>query len=343
MRHVVAIGLLLGLVLAAPLGGQSTYAVVTPADAYQIGPRLQVPPDRQREMGRMAFTAVYAQPATWPDVARARLFGDAELEPIAQVQPPGVTQQQVNDTNRRLIDESKPVAAVVGLQAAGFDAHIVGRGARVESVLPDTPAAGNLEDGDVITAVDDQPVATTADLIEAVRRHGVGETLALSYVRDGQPNSELLATAASPTNPTQPLIGVTISTDGFDVQLPFPVDIDSGDVGGSSAGLMFALGILDSVTDGDLTRGHFVAGTGTIAADGTVGPVSGAAEKVVAAARAGADVFLVPRVNYAEAREWPTSMTIVPVDRFQDAVASLCQLTPAAGASPTPPAPCPGS
>ena len=343
MRHVVAIGMLLGLVLVAPLGGPSTYAVVTPADAYEIGPRLRVPPDRQQEMGRMAFTAVYAQPATWPEVARARVFGDAEIEPIVQVQPPGVTQQQVNDTNRRLIDESKPVAAVVGLQAAGFDARIVGHGARVESVLPDTPAEGNLQDGDVITAVDDQPVGTTSDLIDAVRRHSVGETLALSYLRDGQPNSKLLATAASPSNPNQPLIGVTISTEGFDVQLPFPVDIDSGDVGGSSAGLMFALGVLDSVTPGDLTRGHYIAGTGTIAPDGTVGPVSGAAEKVVAATRAGADVFLVPRANYAEAQTWPTSMTIVPVDQFQDAVGYLCQLAPAAGASPTPPAPCPGS
>jgi PDZ domain-containing protein len=321
----------------------STFAVVTPADAYEIGPRLRIPPEREQEMGRMAFTAVFAQPATWPEVARARLFGDAEIVPTIQVQPPGVSQQQVNDTNRRLIDESKPVAAVVGLRAAGYDARIEGQGARVESVLPNTPAAGNLDTGDVITAVDDQLVGTTTDLIDAVRRHSVGETLAVSYVRDGRPRSELLATAASPTDPNQPLIGVTISTYGFGVLLPFPIDIDTGDVGGSSAGLMLALGVLDAVTPGDLTRGHFVAGTGTIGVDGTVGPVSGAAEKVVAAERNGAEIFLVPRDNYADALRWRTSVTVVPVDHFEDAVTYLCQLEPGPGADVTPPAPCPGS
>jgi PDZ domain-containing protein len=344
VKHVVAIASLLALVAAAPLGGMSTYAVVTPADAYEIGPRLRIPAERQQEMGHMAFTAVYAQPATWPEVARARLFGDAEIVPMVQVQPPGVTQQQVNDTNRRLIDESKPVAAVVGLQAAGFDARIVGQGARVESVLPDTPAAAShLRAGDVITAVDDQSVGTTTDLIAAVRRHSVGETLDVSYVRDGRARSRLLATAASPSDPSQPLIGVTISTYRFDVQLPFPVDIDTGGVGGSSAGLMLALGVLDAVTPGDLTRGHFVAGTGTIGVDGAVGPVSGAAEKVVAAERDGAEIFLVPRDNYADALRWRTSLTVVPIDHFQDAVSYLCQLKPAPGADGDPPAPCPGS
>jgi PDZ domain-containing protein len=344
VKHVVAIAFLLALVAAAPLGGMSSYAVVTPADAYEIGPRLRLPAERQQEMGHMAFTAVYAQPATWPEVARARLFGDAEIVPAVQVQPPGVTQQQVNDTNRHLIDESKPVAAVVGLRAAGFNARIVGQGARVESVLPDTPAAAvHLRAGDVITAVDDQSVGTTTDLIDAVRRHSVGETLDVSYLREGRPRTRLLATAASPSDPTQPLIGVTISTYGFGVQLPFPVDIDSGDVGGSSAGLMFALGVLDAVTRGDLTRGHFIAGTGTIGVDGTVGPVSGAAEKVVAAERDGAEIFLVPRDNYADALRWRTSVTVVPVAHFEDAVAYLCQLEPAAGADVETPAPCPGS
>ena len=104
-----------------------------------------------------------------------------------------------------------------------------------------------------------------------------------------------------------------------------------------------ALGVLDAVTPGDLTRGHFVAGTGTIGVDGTVGPVSGAAEKVVAAERGGAEIFLVPRENYADALLWRTSVTVVPVDHFEDAVSYLCQLAPAPGADVHPPAPCPGS
>jgi Lon-like protease len=102
------------------------------------------------------------------------------------------------------------------------------------------------------------------------------------------------------------------------------------------------LGILDAVTDGDLTRGYFVAGTGTIAPDGTVGPVGGAAEKALAAEHDGAQFFLVPRDNADEAKRWVNSIQIVPVERFDDAVRSLCALDPRpdAEASPVQPAPC---
>ena len=91
----------------------------------------------------------------------------AEVIPAAQVRPPGTTQQQLNETNRRLIDESKPVAAVVGLRAAGYDAEITGHGSQVESVLQGMPAEGVLQKGDIIVAVDGQPAPTTNALIEA--------------------------------------------------------------------------------------------------------------------------------------------------------------------------------
>ena len=100
-----------------------------------------------------------------------------------------------------------------------------------------------------------------------------------------------------------------------------------------------------AVTDGDLTRGYFVAGTGTIAADGTVGPVGGAAEKALAAEHDGAQIFLVPKDNADEARRWEHNLQIVPVDRFEDAVRFLCSLEPRADslASPVQPTPCAGS
>ena len=102
--------------------------------------------------------------------------------------------------------------------------------------------------------------------------------------------------------------------------------------GGPSAGFMFALGILDSVTDGDLTRGYYVAGTGTIAQDGSVGAVGGAAEKALAAEQDGAQVFLVPRDDAAEAHRWVRNIQIVPIARFEDAIHALCALQPAPNA-----------
>jgi PDZ domain-containing protein len=117
----------------------------------------------------------------------------------------------------------------------------------------------------------------------------------------------------------RPLVGITL-VDAF----PFGVQISSGDVGGPSAGLMFALGLYDLLTPGDLTAGHVVAGTGTIDPDGNVGPIGGIKDKVVAAERAGAEIFLVPAENMAELRGVDTgSMRLVSVSTFQDALDAL--------------------
>jgi PDZ domain-containing protein len=123
--------------------------------------------------------------------------------------------------------------------------------------------------------------------------------------------------------------------------MPFPVDIESDNVGGPSAGFMFALGILDAITDGDLTRGHYIAGTGTISQDGVVGPVGGAAEKALAAEQDGAQLFLVPNDDATDASRWVRRIQIVPIQRFDDAVRALCGLEPlATAASPVTPTPC---
>jgi len=326
-RDFLVVLLLLLVVLAAPLGGPSPYAVITPGGTYEIGPRLHVPDEQRHEMGRLAFTAVFAQDASYLDVARARAFGRAGVVPITDVRPAGASQQEVNENNRRLIDESKPVAAVVGLRAAGYDVEITGEGARVESVLRGQAAEGILRSGDILLAVDGQSTPTTNLLIEAVRRRAVGDSVRLTVRRqDGTQEDVNLTTKASSSDATRPAIGVSVSTYLYDVKLPFPVDVDSDNVGGPSAGFMFALGILDAVTEGDLTHGKYVAGTGTIAQDGSVGAVGGAAEKVVAAEKDGAQVFLVPKDNFAEARRWANGIQIVPIEKFDDAIKFLCTM-----------------
>jgi PDZ domain-containing protein len=342
VRDVLAIGFLVGVLIVAPLGATSPYFVITPGGTWDIGSRVTVPNEVRRPSGRMAFTAVYEQEANWGEVARARMVGGAEVVPATDIRPPGTTQQQVNETNRRLIDESKPVAAVVGLRAAGYDVQITGEGARVENVIGGMPADGILRQGDIIVGADGEPVATTNALIERIRRHEVGDKIPLTIQRDGQQQQVDVGTRNSPSEPGRPILGVTISTYLFDVRLPFPVEIASDSVGGPSAGFMFALGILDAVTDGDLTRGYFVAGTGTISQDGTVGPVGGAAEKAISAENDGAQVFLVPRQNADDARRWVHGLQVVPVDRFDDAVKFLCGLEPRTQtlASPIAPTPC---
>ncbi|MCA1643921.1 MAG: PDZ domain-containing protein [Chloroflexi bacterium] len=341
MRDALCIALLVSVLVVAPLGATSPYFLITPGGTYDIGSRLRVPDEQRKPMGRMAFTAVYEQEANWGDVARARLVGQAEVVPAADVRPPGTSQEQVNQTNKRLIDESKPVAAVVALRAAGYPVDITGQGAEVERILAGMPAEGVLQVGDIITAVDRQPIGTTNALIDSVRHHQVGDQVTLTIRRDGQDQDIVIGTQSSPTEPGRPIVGVTVSTYLFEVRMPFPVDIQSDNVGGPSAGFMFALGILDAVTDGDLTRGYYITGTGTIAADGTVGAVGGAAEKALAAELDGAQVFLVPKDDSTEARRWVRKIQIVPIDRFDDAIQSLCGLPPLTTvAAPDAPTPC---
>jgi PDZ domain-containing protein len=240
-----------------------------------------------------------------------------------------------------LIDESKPVAAVVGLRAAGYPVNITGQGAEVDNVIRGYPAEGVLQVNDIIVAVDGQPITTTDSLIQAITGHHVGDHVTLSVRRGDQTSDVDLTTAAAPDDGTRPIIGVNISTYMYAVQMPFPVDIQSDNVGGPSAGFMFALAVLDGITDGDLTRGYFVAGTGTIAQDGTIGAVGGAAEKALAAEQAGAQIFLVPTDDAAEAHRWVHNIQIIPVATFPDAVKALCALSVGPNpASPETPAPC---
>jgi PDZ domain-containing protein len=341
VRDALSIALLVGVLVIAPLGAASPYFVITPGGTYDIGSRLRVPDEQRRPMGRMAFTAVYEQEASWTEVARTQIFGQAELVPAAAVRPPGTTQEQLNQTNKRLIDESKPVAAVVALRAAGYTVDITGQGAQVENILKGLPADGVLQVGDIIVALDGQPIETTNALIAGIRQHQPGDLVTLSIRRDGQPQDVQLAIGSSPTEPARPLVGVTISTYLYDVRMPFPVDVQSDNVGGPSAGFMFALGILDAITDGDLTRGYYVVGTGTIAVDGSIGAVGGAAEKALAAEQDGAQLFLVPKDDYNEAKRWVKTLPIVPVERFEDAIHALCALEPLpTAAAPETPTPC---
>ncbi|MDP8923037.1 MAG: PDZ domain-containing protein [Chloroflexota bacterium] len=341
MRRILTapLMLLLAVVLGVAAGLPSGYFVLHPGGSYEVGSRLEIPVEQREEMGHLAFTAVLAGPGSWGEVVMTWLDPAAEVVPAEQLRPHGVSQQEVNELNARLINESKLVAAVVGLRAAGHDARITGEGARVVDVLAGMPAAGVLQAGDLIVAVDGRPTDTSIAVIQATRQRTVGDIVTLTIVRDGQRQEVRVGTRSAVDEPGRPVVGVAIATEGFDVVLPFPIEIDTGNVGGASAGLMFALGIFDAVTAGVLTRGHRVAGTGTISADGSVGPIGGAALKVVAAERDGADVFLVPRENYAEAQSVARSIRLVPVDRFEDAVAALCGVAPTdeSADSPVPP------
>jgi PDZ domain-containing protein len=141
--------------------------------------------------------------------------------------------------------------------------------------------------------------------------------------RDGGPPDDVEAVLGQGDD-GKPLLGVRLSTK---IKLPFDVNIDSGRVVGPSAGLAYALELLDLLTPGELTGGSSVAATGELLADGRVGPIGGIAQKTVTVRRAGAKVFLVPKENEAEARAHAGSkLTVRGVSTFDEALKALGSL-----------------
>jgi PDZ domain-containing protein len=196
-------------------------------------------------------------------------------------------------------------------------------------VVEESGAVGVLEVGDIITSVQGQAVSTNEEAAAVIRSYGVGDTLTIVGTRGEDPFEVEIALVPHPDLEGSPMLGVALDT--ANVELVFPVDvrIDSRNIGGPSAGMMYALTVIDLLTEGDLTGGNRIAGTGTIRFDETVGPIGGVRQKVYAARGIGADYVLVPADNYADALTAAgDEIEVVSVSTLQDALDFLGTLEP---------------
>jgi PDZ domain-containing protein len=201
-------------------------------------------------------------------------------------------------------------------------------------VVKDTPAEGRLHAGDVIKAVDGTTVKQPSDVAKLVTEHKPGQKVVFTVVpakeqaaalkekRTAATKDVTITTTTSDDSGTKrAIVGISAGTDHT---FPFTIDIKLADVGGPSAGLMFSLGIYDKLTPGDLTGGKFVAGTGTIDDDGTVGPIGGIEMKTIGARDKGAQYFLTPADNCAAAaKDTPSGLRLVKVKTIADALEAL--------------------
>ena len=194
-----------------------------------------------------------------------------------------------------------------------------GDGARVDALVPDTPAAGRLQEGDVITGIDGESMASLCDVGRAVGQHEPGETVRVTVVRDGSPRNLSLEAAENPNSPGRAFLGIAMTPD-FEFDSGLEVDFETGRIAGPSAGLMFSLALYDRLTPDDLTDGLKIAGTGTINCDGSVGPIGGITQKVAGAERQGAELFIAPVANADEARAVADDIEVVAVNTFYDAL-----------------------
>jgi PDZ domain-containing protein len=214
----------------------------------------------------------------------------------------------------------------VALRELGFKVVAKPIGARIEFVDPDAPAAGKLFSGDVVTSAGGRPVTGPSGLRRAIRASGTARDVLL-VVKRGNKRVELRIRPAPGPQGT-PMVGVIVSQ-AADISLPIDVEIDTKGVGGPSAGLAFALDLLEELGR-DVDHGNRVAVTGALELDGTVGEIGGIKQKTIGVERAGIKVFLVPAgENAVEARRYADGIRIVPVTSFQQALRRLATLPPA--------------
>ncbi|MER6949825.1 PDZ domain-containing protein [Nonomuraea sp. NPDC000554] len=248
--------------------------------------------------------------------------------PEETIFPPARSAKEVEEENTVEMTNSQDYATAAALTELKIPfSTVVG----VMSTEKGKPADGKLQKGDEINAVDGKPVTDVDVVSEAVKAHKPGDPVAFTITRGTQKQDVTVNTVAGTGNKT--IVGVVMQAK---YKFPFKVDINVGDVGGPSAGLMFSLGILDKLTPGPLTGGKDIAGTGTITPSGEVGAIGGIAQKMVGARKAGATIFLTPAENCAEAlKAVPEGLRLVKAESLHSAVQALDALRTGKGAVPS--------
>jgi PDZ domain-containing protein len=274
--------------------------------------------DRNDVDGNLNLTTVGVGRAGLSLVEAVRGWFDDEVSvvPEESVYPPDQTEEEIEQANRQAFLTSEESAEAAALGELGYPVKVVVRGIAGD----DSPSDGLLEENDAIESVDGRPTPDSATLAAVLTAIPAGSSVQVAYTRLGQPGTATVTTGDAPDRGGS-VLGVTVREQP---SAPFDLDIDVADVGGPSAGLMLSLGILDLVGDTDLTEGAVVAGSGTIDPQGTVGPIGGIQLKMVAAQEIGAELFLVPADNCADALGSPaTGLTLARVGTLDDALTAL--------------------
>jgi PDZ domain-containing protein len=255
---------------------------------------------------------------SWFELALAWMDSSKAVVPLDSVFPEGVTTEQRDAQNATLMVDSQHEATAAALNELGYD---TGAQVAVVEAVEGTPADGVLEADDVITAIDGTAVESATQLRERIQ-DAEGDPVELTVLRGGEEKDvEITPEQRTADGETSWVVGVTLRTD---YDFPIDVTIQLDNVGGPSAGMMFALGIIDTLTPGELNGGKDVAGTGTIDADGTVGPIGGIRQKLYGARDAGADFFLAPESNCDDVvGHVPDGLTVVSTSTLTESVHAL--------------------
>jgi len=316
VRVATALGILtvlFALLMLIPI----PYIIFAPGAAVDLNEAINVP-GHKPPPGHFYLTDVGVLPGRPLYYLTAKALPGFEIIRRRELVPPNMSDRELD---RELVDamhESQMNAQIVAERAAGLPVKARSYFIVIKTV-PGSPAARCFQRGDRIAQIDRRPVTDVNTLARVTTAKAPGSRFALAFARAGR---LLRITCRTFNYKGKPRFGMTgqFSTEAY--QLPVRVTYRVTNINGSSAGLMFALQIYRTLTGRDIAGGKNIAGTGVLSTDGTVLPVEGAREKVRAAIKSGAVVFLVPKENYAEISK-TAGIKVIPIKSFADALRAL--------------------
>jgi PDZ domain-containing protein len=327
-------GTLLGLVVLAAIVlylVPSNNYLLLPDTAHPVSPLVQVQGGKDAAgPGGIYFVDVFERRASMFESLFPWIHDGATLVPANEIVPPGVSDNAVKQADLREMSISQRVAAAVALRRLGYKVVARSSGVVVAALDSRSHAVGKLRPTDVITHVNGTPTPTVAELRAELAKVHPGDTVALTISRGtaasgGETLVVNVETMADTTNPKRAIVGFA-PEQAAEIRLPVNVSIDAGNVGGPSAGLAFALEVMEKLGH-NVDRGYKIAATGQIELNGAVTPIGGVKQKIFGVRQAHADVFLVPAGDNARvARRYASGVRIIPVRSFPQALQALATL-----------------
>jgi len=330
-RVVGAIVLLFVVTILILLRIQSGQYILLPDIAHPVAPLVKVEGARTPNgSGAVYFLDVIERHASELEALFPWIHSDATLVPAGDILPPCSSAAQAEQAQLQEMAFSQRVAATVALRRLGYHVRVRPTGVMVSQLVGGTHAPCNLQPMDVVVSVNGTSTPTQAALHEALGRVTPGDKVTLRIRRAGKPMTLRLRTV---NDGGRALVGF-VPQQSATFKLPFRVSIDAGNVGGPSAGLAFALEVMQQLGR-NVTHGHRVAATGEMELNGAVAPIGGVRQKVVDAHKANVEVLLVPAgSNAREARRYaPKDLRVIPVRTFDQALRALATLPPAGSKS----------
>jgi PDZ domain-containing protein len=315
----------IGIAIAWPI--KVPYYTLSPGPVYDTSDFVDVvetdsPVDAN---GELFFLTVSLQEANVFEWVAAKLSPKVDLAPRQNIRPEGVSREDLRRENLARMEQSKTDAQFVALTQLGFEPTYIGTGALVIDTVEGTGSEGVLLAEDVIVGIDGNDVAFRDDLPGLLADKEIGDSVFVIVERpvsgSDDPDVLELEIVLGPhvDDPERPMIGILVDNNAPIVEFPVEIDMDSQNIGGPSAGMMFALEIINQMTEEDITDGLRIAGTGTIRRDGTVGPIGGVKQKVFAAIDTGATVVFIPAGNYDDALlAAGDDITVVRIETIND-------------------------